>query len=381
MINLLKDVILLNIAFPLIPINLFKHLLIRKIYNLRSSLICYLAKPELQTNPRLGELQSITTKLAHSILILKYLGKRYDDLPDNIVGDAAKQKESTHTISVSVIIPVYNVSKYLSECLDSIINQSLKNIEIICINDGSTDNSSDILNSYAQKDDRLIVIQQSNSGQGASRNTGVRMAKGEYIYFMDSDDILDIKALEYMHDEASKSNLDVIYCDGISFYESEQLKDKFPLYQTMYTRPKEFSEVTPGQILFRNMVRNKCFTNQVCLHLCKKDYLLRHNIFFEEGVIFEDVDFSLKLILQASRASHRKKQFFKRRVRDNSTMTSANEQRTRQFIDYFTCFWHMLFFLKEKKFNKRSQVAILAHLWPYLISLCKHFQTMEQISK
>ena len=383
MINLLKSIILLNIVFPIIPTTLFKQLLISKTNNLKTSLKNYLAKSEAQKNNRLEDLQAIATKLNDCVTILKNLGKGQKDLPDNTAEKTNKsnQKELTHNIPVSVIIPVYNVSKYLEECLDSIVGQSLKNIEIICINDGSTDNSPDILKSYAQKDDRIIVIEQTNKGLSATRNTGLRMAKGDYIHFMDSDDMLDINALEYMYNEASKANLDVIYCDGISFYESEKLKDKFPLYQTMYTRPKEFNEVTTGQTLFRNMVRHKCFTSQVCLHLCKKDYLLQNNLYFEEGVIFEDVDFSLKMIMQASRASHRKKPFFKRRVRDNSIMTGASEKIIRQFIDYFTCYWRMLEFLKEKKFNKRSQIAILAHLWPYLISLCNHFQAMEHHSK
>ncbi len=89
---------------------------------------------------------------------------------------------------VSIIVPVYNVEKYLSTCLDSLINQTLKDIEIICINDGSTDNSLNILNEYAQKDTRIIVINKENSGPGSCRNLGIEKATGEYIQFVDSDD-------------------------------------------------------------------------------------------------------------------------------------------------------------------------------------------------
>ena len=93
--------------------------------------------------------------------------------------------------TVSVIIPVYNVEQYLSKCLDSVINQTFKNIEIICINDGSTDNSLKILNEYAMADKRIIVINQENSGVYAARNKGLQIANGKYISFVDSDDWIE----------------------------------------------------------------------------------------------------------------------------------------------------------------------------------------------
>ena len=97
---------------------------------------------------------------------------------------------------VSIIIPVYNVEQYLPKCLDSIINQTLKDIEIICINDGSIDNSLSILKEYASKDDRIIIIDKENEGQGIARNLGIKKAKGKYIGFVDPDDWVDIQMFE-----------------------------------------------------------------------------------------------------------------------------------------------------------------------------------------
>lgn len=94
-------------------------------------------------------------------------------------------------IKVSVIIPVYNVEKYLEECLDSIINQTLKEIEIICIDDGSTDSSLNVLENYKKKDKRIIVLQQQNLGAGAARNKGLDLARGKYLSFLDADDFLN----------------------------------------------------------------------------------------------------------------------------------------------------------------------------------------------
>ena len=94
-----------------------------------------------------------------------------------------------NTPKVSVIIPVYNVEKYLQKCLDSVINQTYKNLEIICVDDGSPDNSGGILDAYAQNDSRIIVIHQENAGVSAARNRGLDAATGEYIAFVDSDDV------------------------------------------------------------------------------------------------------------------------------------------------------------------------------------------------
>ena len=108
-------------------------------------------------------------------------------------------------IKVSVIIPVYNVEKFLRDCIESVINQTLSDIEIICINDGSPDNSIDILNEYASIDPRITVISQENRGLSVARNRGMRLAKGKYLYFIDSDDkLLDPDALEVLYTKAEE---------------------------------------------------------------------------------------------------------------------------------------------------------------------------------
>lgn len=112
--------------------------------------------------------------------------------------------------SVSVIIPVYNVEKYLTKCLDSVIGQTYASIEIICVNDGSPDNSAVILDSYAEKDSRIKIINQSNQGLSGARNTGIQSATGEYTVFLDSDDWLDTEAIGHAVDVAEKHGCDVV---------------------------------------------------------------------------------------------------------------------------------------------------------------------------
>ena len=120
--------------------------------------------------------------------------------------------EDTENPMVSVIIPVYNAEAYLEECLDSVVNQTLKNIEIICVNDGSTDNSLDILKEYQEKDDRVIIINQENQGAGVARNQGIKVAKGNYLSILDADDFFELNMLELMCMNALKFDADVTIC-------------------------------------------------------------------------------------------------------------------------------------------------------------------------
>ena len=116
-------------------------------------------------------------------------------------------------VKVSVILPIYNVAPYLDETFRSLINQSLSDIEIIAVNDGSTDNSEDIIRKYAQQDARISYFSQQNQGQSVARNLALQHAKGKYIYMMDSDDVIDTDALRICYDYAEKNEADFIFFD------------------------------------------------------------------------------------------------------------------------------------------------------------------------
>ena len=144
-------------------------------------------------------------------------------------------------IKVSVILPVYNTEKYLPECLDSIINQSLRDIEIICIDDGSTDSSLQILKEYAEKDKRIVVLEQKNSGAGIARNKGMEVAKGKYLSFLDSDDFFEQEMLEKSYIKCEEENAD--FC----VYRSKRFDDKTHDYESIPWTIKEryLPEVIP----------------------------------------------------------------------------------------------------------------------------------------
>lgn len=121
------------------------------------------------------------------------------------------------TAKISVIIPVYNVEKYLRQCLDSVINQTLKDIEIICVDDGSTDGSGAILDEYAANDERIKVIHKENGGLGSARNEGLRYVNAEYIFFLDSDDFIIVDTLEKMYNKSKLLDLDICVCGGTNY--------------------------------------------------------------------------------------------------------------------------------------------------------------------
>ena len=130
-------------------------------------------------------------------------------------------------IKVSIIVPVYNAEKYLKRCLESIINQTFKGIEIIALNNGSTDNSLDILFEYADKDERLRVINGANSGVSQARNIGIREAKGKYIVFVDSDDWIERDMIEVLHNTITKNNCDLVMCTYIREFKNHSKEKIF----------------------------------------------------------------------------------------------------------------------------------------------------------
>ncbi len=223
---------------------------------------------------------------------------------------------------VSVIVPVYNTEKYIKDCLNSITRQSLQDIEIICINDGSTDNSLEVIQEIAKNDLRIKIFSQVNKGPSITRNFGLSVAKGEYVLFVDSDDMLELNAIKYLYSEAKLNNLDILYFDAKAVFETEQLEKEKAAYKTYYIRSQDYSSVYTGKELFVLQMKDSTFLMSPCLQMMRRVFLADNKISFYEGILHEDNLFSALAILSAKRVSHRNKQFYIRRVRENSVMTS-----------------------------------------------------------
>lgn len=221
-------------------------------------------------------------------------------------------------VKVSVILPIYNVASYLDETFQSLQNQSLQEIEIIAVNDGSTDGSEKIIQKYAQQDSRISYFNQENQGQSVARNHALQYAKGEYIYMMDSDDVLyDPDALKNCYEYAEKNKADFIFFDG----ETLQEKGAAPISWD-YRRTHFFEEDKPydGKFLLNKMLDNGKHNCVVWLLLINHDFLKRIGLDFYPGIIHEDELFTTKLTLQSHNIFCLKQNFVRHRVRSASTM-------------------------------------------------------------
>lgn len=204
-------------------------------------------------------------------------------------------------VDVTIIVPVYNVSEYLSECMDSLINQTFEDIEIICVNDGSTDDSLEILERYRKTDERITVISQENRGLGASRNVGLKASSGDYVFFMDSDDFLELNAIELLHDNITKNKSDA------AFYRAYKYTDGEKSYFAMLNFNKIFPDCDYDNFTFtykdaKDYVLNGGYN--AVLKLYKKEFLDSYpDFYFPESIAFEDILFHVKLMIRAKRLS------------------------------------------------------------------------------
>ena len=162
------------------------------------------------------------------------------------------------SIKISVIIPIFNAEKYISDCLESIINQTLKDIEIILINDGSNDKTEQIIKEYAKKDKRIIILKQKNKGAGAARNRGIQISKGEYISFIDSDDMFHFKTLEISYENLIKFNSDIVLFYGKKFKHKKDIiiNEKIESFKIKNFTMKKWCCVTWNRVWRASIIKN-----------------------------------------------------------------------------------------------------------------------------
>lgn len=223
------------------------------------------------------------------------------------------------TTKVSVIIPVYNTEKYVRQAVESILLQTLKDIEIIIVNDGSTDGSITILEELAAQDERIKLFSQENQGLSVTRNVGLSHSTGEYVYFMDSDDLLVSDTLLKCYIKCKEENLDFVFFDAESFnHEGTLPEGVFDYKRTDKLEDKVYN----GAEIFKIELDRFEFKSSVCLNIIKREFLISHNLMFKPGILHEDQLFTVMLYLNASKVGFIKEAFFKRRVRHNSIMTN-----------------------------------------------------------
>ena len=202
---------------------------------------------------------------------------------------------------ISVIVPVYNVEKYLAKCLDTILVQTFSDIEIICVNDGSTDSSREILAQYAQKDSRIKIVDKKNGGLSSARNAGMKVAQGEYYSFIDSDDWIDETMLEKLYNSMVSLDTDISICAVHQYDETNQkIDDTNPYYTLGY-----FDESFDNRAF--SYVDTKPFLLDVCVmawnKLYRKSFIDECQAEFPDGLIFEDGPFFFSIFFKTKRVS------------------------------------------------------------------------------
>ena len=269
-------------------------------------------------------------------------------------------------VKISVIVPVYNVEEYLEECLDSIINQTLEDIEIICVNDGSTDNSLKILKKYAKKDNRIKIINQKNCGSGCARNSGLNQSQGDYIFFLDSDDFIPLNALELTYDNAISNNSDLIMFKIARFddFKDDYSKPGFPLEDSF--NKVDFNNFTFTYKNIKKYVLNSSFSPWSKLY--KKDFLEKWRDFkFPINIAYEDVLFHVKAVLRSSKISFVPEFLYNYRTSNVNSITHTESNA----IDIFKVCDSVELFLKnenyfeefEKEFYEFKVTQILQYLF------------------
>lgn len=222
---------------------------------------------------------------------------------------------------ISVIIPVYNVENYLHECVDSVLNQTYGNFEILLVNDGSTDSSGKICDEYLEKDDRITVIHQKNGGPSKTRNTGLENATGKYIYFLDSDDYIEKNTLELLVDTAEANCADLVFFDAHSFADNgDDIKQGYIVNGKYDTKS--------GYEILTELYRNKDYHCAIYLLFIKHQLLIDNKIsFLESAYCSEDMLFTYQVYCSAQKTVQCKNTLYHRRYRSGSIVTSKKSER------------------------------------------------------
>lgn len=220
---------------------------------------------------------------------------------------------------ITIIMPVFNTEAYVDSAVESVLRQTFESFELLLINDGSTDCSLSLLEKWAKKDARVRVFSQSNQGLSGARNTGIAHAKGNFIYFMDSDDLIKRDTLQTCYKCCKENHLDFVFFDAETFADGIQdttLSTRFN-YSRIYIEP---NVLLSGIEAFEKLLEYDEFFSSVCLLFINRTFLTRIGLLFEKGIVHEDELFTTILFMEAHKTSYIPATFFMRRLRNGSIM-------------------------------------------------------------
>lgn len=268
---------------------------------------------------------------------------------------------------ISIVIPVYNVKRYLNECINSVLKQSYNNLEIILVDDGSTDGSSEICNRYQNKDNRIVVIHQSNQGLSAARNKGISIAKGKYVTFIDSDDYVAKELIEYLYSAVNKVKSRISVCDYVQVEESVASDSIIEKYRNNEELKIEHIE---GNIAIKEVYHR----NIHCLDFIAVAKLYDISLFtdlkiqFPVGKLHEDAFTTYKLFYETQTIAYIQYPLYFYRMRQGSITKSDFSERR---LDKLEATREECNFFLDRKEYELLQVAFFDHLHETKMILCK----------
>ena len=249
---------------------------------------------------------------------------------------------------LSIIVPVYGVEKYIDKCLNSLVKQSLKEIEIIVVNDGTKDNSQKIIDKYVKEyPDKIKSYIKENGGQGSARNYGLKKATGEYIGYVDSDDFVEKDMYKKLYNKAKKNNYDIVVCGNYNVSEDYQNKN-IDAFINNYNTDLE-------NIFFGKMaVWNKIY---------KRDILIKNKLEFKEKVWYEDLAFTLKAIMNSNTFAFIDEPLYDYLIREGSTMNNSNVQRNLEILDAFDDILSYIKHNKKEEYFDKVEFLAIDHIY------------------
>lgn len=269
---------------------------------------------------------------------------------------------------VSVIVPAFNAAPYLPECLDSILAQTEDDIEVVCIDDGSTDATPAILAEYALRDGRLGWVSQENRGLSESRNRGIDLSSGKYLLFCDADDRLRPDAVRALVEMAERERLDILFFGAETVYADEELERKWARWRNLFVYSRDLSSPRSGKALFSAMEQSREYGVSACLQLVRRRHLEDCGLRFYPGIIHEDDLFTFQNLLSARRAARVNDPWYVRRIRRGSIMTSG--PRPESAAGYAVCVREMVRFIHDHP-EKAPAVDALASVVRRTANACR----------
>lgn len=266
---------------------------------------------------------------------------------------------------LSIIVPVYNVEKYIKKCIESLLIQTLNNIEIIVVNDGTKDKSIEVVEKF--NDSRIKIINKDNGGLSSARNVGINVAMGKYIAFVDSDDFIAFNnAYEEMINIANKYNSDIVVGNANRYYNDMKIVEMNKINSIF------LKKITTGENYLINSISTKRIFAPVWLNLYKKDFIMNNNLYFKEGILHEDELFSPQIFLKANKVGLYDKNFYNYRQREGSIMYSSTNKEQRIKDMFNICL--SLNEIKNTLSNDKSKMAVSNYISYLVLSVAYRYK-------